>query len=217
MKTNYRLEMERVMKALETRGVRPRLLLHSCCAPCSSAVLETLDSCFDVTVYYYNPNIAPREEFWRRYQEQQRLIEEMSLRFRTEPICGDEDGDAFAVMARGLESEKEGGARCEKCFRMRLGKTAQQAKARGFEYFTTTLSVSPLKNARMLNEIGAEMAGKFDVPFLYADFKKKNGYLRSLELSRVHGLYRQDYCGCIYSRRERDERKKEKGCPHEED
>lgn len=206
MKINYQLEMERELKRLS--GRRPRLLLHSCCAPCSSAVLERLTEAFEISVFYYNPNIAPEEEFLRRMEEQARLIERLPHEGRIELIRGEYDAAAFEALAKGLEMAPEGGERCTRCFRLRLGKTAQMAAEGGFEYFTTTLSISPLKDAQRLNAIGGELAEQYGVSYLFSDFKKKNGYKRSCELSAEYGLYRQDYCGCVYSRLERERQKK---------
>ena len=209
MKINYQLEMERELARIKRDGRRPRLLLHSCCAPCSSATLERLTEVFDITVFFYNPNIAPEAEFIHRVEEQRRLIDEMPHAGTIDLIRGEYDDAAFYALAKGLEDVPEGGERCTRCFRLRLGRTAQLAKEQGFDYFTTTLSISPLKDAQRLNAIGAELAAQFGVPYLFSDFKKKNGYKRSCELSEQYGLYRQDYCGCIYSRMER-ERQKEK-------
>lgn len=207
MKINYQLEMEKELKRIQREGRRPRLLLHSCCAPCSSAVLERLTEAFDITVFFYNPNIAPEEEFVHRVEEQGRLIAEMPHQGKIELIRGEYDDAAFYALAKGLEDVPEGGERCTRCFRLRLGKTAQMASEGGFDYFTTTLSISPLKDAQRLNAIGAELGAQFGVPYLFSDFKKKNGYKRSCELSAEYGLYRQDYCGCIYSQREREKQK----------
>ena len=206
MKINYQIEMERELARIQATGHRPRLLLHSCCAPCSSFVLERLMDAFDLTVFYYNPNIAPKEEFLRRVEEQRRLIESMPHERPIGLIQGDYDDQVFYELARGHEQDPEGGARCTACFRLRLGKTAETAAQEGFDYFTTTLSISPLKDAQRLNAIGAELSAAFGVPYLFSDFKKKNGYKRSCELSAEYGLYRQDYCGCIFSRLERDRR-----------
>lgn len=211
MKINYQLEMEKELKRIQREGRRPRLLLHSCCAPCSSAVLERLTEAFDITVFFYNPNIAPAEEFVHRVEEQGRLIAEMPHQGKIELICGEYDDAAFYALAKGLEDVPEGGERCMRCFRLRLGKTAQMAREGGFDYFTTTLSISPLKDAQRLNAIGAELAAQFGVPYLFSDFKKKNGYKRSCELSAEYGLYRQDYCGCVYSQREREKQKMSPG------
>lgn len=206
MKINYQLEMEREIARILKDGRRPRLLLHSCCAPCSSAVLEQLTKVFDITVYFYNPNIAPEEEFLHRVEEQRRFIGEMPKEGTIDLIQGEYDDETFHALAKGLEEVPEGGERCTRCFRLRLGKTAQMAAEGKFDYFTTTLSISPLKDAQRLNAIGAELSAQFGVPYLFSDFKKKNGYKRSCELSAQHGLYRQDYCGCIYSKMERDRR-----------
>ena len=206
MKINYQIEMERELARIQATGHRPKLLLHSCCAPCSSFVLERLMDAFDLTVFYYNPNIAPKEEFLRRVEEQRRLIESMPHERPIGLIQGDYDDQVFYELARGHEQDPEGGARCTACFRLRLGKTAETAAQEGFDYFTTTLSISPLKDAQRLNAIGAELSAAFGVPYLFSDFKKKNGYKRSCELSAEYGLYRQDYCGCIFSRLERDRR-----------
>jgi len=207
LKINYQIEMERELERIAGFGIRPRLLLHSCCAPCSSYVLESLSEVFDITVFYYNPNIAPREEFDRRAEEQVRLVENMGLKDGVSVVCGDYDDEVFINLSKGLEDVPEGGERCTRCFRLRLGRTAQAAKEGGFDYFTTTLSISPLKDAQRLNAIGAEFAGQFGVAYLFSDFKKKNGYKRSCELSQEYGLYRQDYCGCIYSKQERERQK----------
>ena len=194
-KRNYDREMEAEISALN--GRRPRLLLHSCCGPCSSAVLERLTEHFEVTVLYYTPNIEPEEEYRHRLSEQERLL---SLLPGKIPLmkCG-YDHEAFDAFAPRMAEAPEGGERCLACFALRLDYTAEQAKAHGFEYFTTTLSVSPHKNADNVNRIGAEAGKKAGVKYLFADFKKRNGYLRSLELSKEYGLYRQNYCGCRYS------------------
>ena len=197
-KRNYQREMEQEIRHLQER--RPRLLLHSCCGPCSSAVLERLTAHFQVTLLYYNPNIEPEAEYEHRLAEQKRLL---SLLPEEVPLlpCG-YDHEAFAAFAPALAEEPEGGKRCLRCFALRLNYTADQARLHHFEYFTTTLSVSPHKDAEAVNRIGAAAGERAGVRYLYADFKKKNGYLRSLELSREYGLYRQNYCGCLYSRRD---------------
>ena len=207
MKINYQLAMERELAEIARRERRPRLLLHSCCAPCSSAVLERLTDWFDLTVFYYNPNIAPEEEFLRRAEEQRRLIAELPHAHEIQFRCGEYESEAFEALARGLEDMPEGGERCTRCFRLRLGKTAALAAREGFDYFTTTLSISPLKDAQRLNAIGGELAEQFGVSYLFSDFKKKNGYKRSCELSLQYGLYRQDYCGCRFSQMEREKKK----------
>lgn len=206
MKLNYQIEMEKELRRIAARGIRPRLLLHSCCAPCSSYVLELLTAALDITVFYYNPNIAPEAEFLYRAEEQRRLIADLPKQGVMEMIQGDYDAQSFYDLARGLENVPEGGERCTRCFELRLGKTARLAKEGGFDYFTTTLSISPLKDAQRLNAIGGRLAEEIGVPWLFSDFKKKNGYRRSCELSQQYGLYRQDYCGCIYSKMERDRR-----------
>ena len=194
-KRNYQREMEAEIGRLD--GRKPALLLHSCCGPCSSAVLERLCGYFRVTLLYYNPNIEPEEEYLHRLSEQKRLL---SLLPEDIPMleCG-YDHEAFNAFAPAMADAQEGGERCLACFALRLNYTAEQAKKHGFEYFTTTLSVSPHKNADQVNRIGGEAGKNHDVKYLFADFKKKNGYLRSLELSREYNLYRQDYCGCRYS------------------
>ncbi len=205
IKKNYQLEMERELEKIAQRGIRPRLLLHSCCAPCSSAVLERLTGAFDITVFYYNPNIAPEEEFFHRAEEQKRLIANLPHIGKIDFLCGNYDAERFFNIARGYEDVAEGGERCTRCFMLRIGETARIAKQQGFDYFTTTLSISPLKDAQRLNQIGAMLSERFAVPYLFSDFKKKNGYRRSCELSAIYGLYRQNYCGCIFSRREREQ------------
>ena len=207
MKINYQLAMERELAEIARREGRPRLLLHSCCAPCSSAVLERLTDWFDLTVFYYNPNIAPEKEFLRRAEEQRRLIAELPHVHEIQFRCGEYESETFEALARGLEDMPEGGERCTRCFRLRLGKTAALAAREGFDYFTTTLSISPLKDAQRLNAIGGELAEQFGVAYLFSDFKKKNGYKRSCELSVQYELYRQDYCGCRFSRMEREKKK----------
>ena len=214
MNRNYQKELERLILQLNREQERtdgsgarvPRLLLHSCCAPCSSYVLEYLSQYFSITVFYYNPNITDSEEYRRRVEEQKRLIGEMPVKYPVSFLEGEYDPRAFTEIARGLEQVPEGGERCFRCYALRLEKTAQLARERDYDYFTTTLTISPLKNAQKLNEIGEQMAEKYGCRFLNSDFKKKNGYKRSTELSKEYGLYRQDYCGCIYSKQERDRR-----------
>ena len=195
-KQNFQLLMER---QLETLKGGERLLLHSCCGPCSSYVLDVLTKHFDVTLLYYNPNIYPSEEYQKRLAEQLRLLDEMPFEKSVSYMACEYDEGEFLQAAKGLESEREGGARCEKCFRLRLNKTAFEAQKNGFDYFTTTLSVSPHKNAQMLNEIGKELEKEYGVKYLYADFKKKDGYKKSVKLSEEYNLYRQDYCGCRFA------------------
>lgn len=190
--TNFQIELD---KLLPTLAGRPTLLLHSCCGPCSSYVLEYLTKYFDVTVLYFNPNIQPEEEYRKRLEYQKRVLERFGVRLQE---CG-YSGERFDAAAAGLEGEREGGARCERCFRLRLEETARLAAAEGFEWFCTTLTVSPHKNERLLNTIGCELEALYGVRWLPSDFKKRGGFDRSLELSEEMELYRQSYCGCLYS------------------
>lgn len=176
-----------------------RLLLHSCCGPCSSAVLEHLSEHFDITVLYYNPNIWPPEEFEKRAEAQRQLVSSMEFVNPVKLVVTEYRPEEFDSAVIGYESEPEGGKRCRKCFALRLEKCARYAQDNGFDYFTTTLSVSPHKDAEALNSIGRELETSYGVKYLFADFKKKNGYKRSIDLSKQYGLYRQRYCGCIYS------------------
>lgn len=196
---NYQKELDRLISSLQKEGRVPRLLLHSCCAPCSSYVLEYLSEYFEITVFYYNPNIFPESEYTKRLLEQQTLISDMNFKHPVSFLAGNYDKDKFYSMAAGLEHVKEGGERCFKCYELRLNETAQMAAKGDFDYFTTTLSISPMKNAEKLNTIGKEVASRYGIKYLQSDFKKKNGYKRSIELSKTHGLYRQDYCGCQFS------------------
>ena len=211
---NYQKELDKLITNLQKEEKVPTLLLHSCCAPCSSYVLEYLSNYFHITVLYYNPNIYPESEYGKRIVEQQKLIGEMKVKYPVQFIAGDYDKETFYEMAKGLEEVKEGGIRCFKCYELRLRKAAEIAKANGFDYFTTTLSISPLKNSAKLNEIGLKLAEEYGVSYLTSDFKKKNGYKRSVELSAQYGLYRQDYCGCVYSMRQRQEEEKAKSKLH---
>ena len=206
-KVNYRLLMEREIAQFTKNGCQPTLLLHVCCAPCASGMLEMLCRHFRVTCFYYNPNISPREECEKREGELQRLVREIPLENPPRVLVGEYEPEAFYAAAHGLENVPEGGERCFACYRLRLEKTARMAAEEGFDYFTTSLSVSPLKNADKLNEIGAELAEKSGVKYLFSDFKKGNGYLTSIQNSRKYGLYRQDYCGCIYSKLQREREK----------
>lgn len=181
-----------------------KLLLHSCCAPCSSYVIEYLSQYFEITVFYYNPNIYPDEEYYMRVKEQQRFISEFPTKLPVHFIEGDFEKERFYEVSKGFENEPERGARCTECFKLRLGETAKLAKEQGFDYFCTTLTISPLKNAELLNEIGQELEKQYGVKWLVSDFKKNNGYLRSTEISKEYGMYRQDYCGCVFSKRERE-------------
>ena len=205
--TNYQLELDKLIKELQSKQTDaaypvPRLLLHSCCAPCSSYVLEYLSQYFAITVLYYNPNIFPEEEYQKRVAEQQRLIAELPAKHPITFIEGRYQPEEFFAVAKGLEDAPEGGERCLKCFRLRLEEAAKLAAEGGYDYFTTTLSISPLKNAQALNEIGQELAKSYEVSHLPSDFKKRGGYQRSIELSREYELYRQNFCGCVYSMRE---------------
>lgn len=204
-KRNFQFELEKIIEENQKNGVVPSLLLHSCCAPCSSYCLEYLSQYFKITVLYYNPNLYPVEEYDRRVFEQRRLVASLPVKYPVSLAEIKGEPEEFYSAVKGLESIKEGGERCFACFRLRLEKTAEYAKKNGFDFFTTTLTISPLKNAQKLNEIGEKAGEKFGVRHLPSDFKKKNGYLRSVELSKVYGLYRQDYCGCIFSKREREE------------
>lgn len=176
--------------------MKPTLLLHCCCAPCSSSVLEQLKEDYDITLYFYNPNIAPKEEHDRRAEELERLLKIVGQK---PAIYEEYNHEEFLSFVKGLEKEKEGGARCHKCYELRLRKTAQMAKQKGFDFFTTTLSVSPYKNAEYLNELGAKIEQEVGAKYLPANFKKKNGFLRVSQLSKEYGLYRQNYCGCEFS------------------
>lgn len=201
---------EEVIKENKSTGNRPSLLLHACCAPCSSYVLEYLNAYFNITLYYYNPNISPQSEYFFRLDELFRLTAEMPLENRAELLSEPYTPEEFLEISKGLEKEPEGGARCKICYRLRLEKTAQTAREQGFDFFTTTLSISPYKNAEWLNSIGKELSEQYEVPYLFSDFKKKNGYKRSIELSAEYDLYRQDYCGCAFSKAEAENRRLEK-------
>ncbi len=196
-KQNYQKELERILESEKHR--RPRLLLHSCCAPCSSYVLEYLSEKFLMDILFYNPNIAPMQENVRRREELERMTAHIG--FSGEVLCPVADEQEFYSAVKGLEDLPEGGARCERCFRLRLQKTAEMAKVGGYDYFVTTLSISPHKNSQLINIIGAEIGHELGIKYLLSDFKKRGGYKRSLELSQQYGLYRQDYCGCRFSMR----------------
>lgn len=201
---NYQKELDKTLEKLTKEERVPKLLLHSCCAPCSTYVLEYLSQYFEITVFYYNPNIYPESEYTKRIWEQQKLIDELPAKHPISFMAGPYDKERFYEMASGLEHVKEGGARCMKCYELRLREAAKIAKNAGFDYFTTTLSISPLKKAERLNEIGQRLGEEYEVEYLLSDFKKKNGYKRSIELSKIYGLYRQDYCGCEFSMENRD-------------
>lgn len=199
---NYDLEMTHQIDALKKKE---KLLLHACCAPCSSAVLERISKYFDITILYYNPNITEEKEYNKRLEEIKTFVKKLNLDNVT-VLPGRYNPEEFFDIAAGLEEEKERGKRCFKCYKLRLEETARQAEKLGFTYFTTTLSISPYKNSKWLNEIGEELNKVYNSTYLYADFKKKNGYKRSIELSKKFNLYRQDYCGCIYSKKEREQK-----------
>ena len=201
-KMNYSIETEKIIDYNKREQVVPSLLLHACCAPCSSACLEYLSSFFNITVFFYNPNISPKAEFDKRLAEERRLITEMLPDKNINVIEGTYNYNDFLDAIKGLENAKEGGERCFKCYRLRLEKTAHLAKEMKFDYFCTTLSISPLKSAQKINEIGFETAEKFGVKWLPSDFKKKEGYKRSVELSKQFHLYRQNFCGCVFSKKE---------------
>lgn len=209
-KINYQKLLDKILDDIKNAGKRPKLLVHSCCAPCSSYVLEYLSDYFDITVLYYNPNIFPKEEYEKRKSEQIRFINE---NFPSEQnskhvkfMDCDYEYKKYTAAVRGLENEPEGGRRCAECFRLRLSKTAELAKRGGFDFFVTTLSISPLKNAGVINKIGFETGEKYGILYLPSDFKKREGYKRSIELSAQYGLYRQNFCGCVYSKTEAEKR-----------
>ena len=204
---NYQRELDALITGFEKENKVPRLFLHSCCAPCSSYVLEYLSKYFEITVFFYNPNISPKEEYEKRVEEIRRMIGEMNFIHPVKMVEGTYDPQIFFRMAKGLEQVPEGGERCFRCYRLRMEEAAKLAKEGGYDYFTTTLSISPLKNAPKINEIGEELAEIYGAAHLPSDFKKKNGYKRSIELSHEYDLYRQNYCGCVYSRREAENRK----------
>lgn len=210
MGENYQLKLDKELERISGSNQRPRLLLHVCCAPCSSYVLEYLSRYFDITVCFYNPNISPRSEYDYRAHELVRLIGEMPLPNPVSCRISEYDPSAFLTIAQGLENEPEGGDRCTACFRLRLTETAKIAASEKYDYFTTTLSISPLKDAQRLNSIGLELAEKYGVPYLLSDFKKREGYKRSIQLSADYGLYRQDYCGCVFSKEEQRKHRQQK-------
>jgi epoxyqueuosine reductase len=202
-KINYQKELDTLIENLQKEKRTPTVLLHSCCAPCSSYVLEYLSKYFKISILFYNPNIYPLEEYSRRVAEQKGLISALKVKNEINFLEGRYDTENFYNIAKGLEDQKEGGERCFKCYELRLKEAAIIAKEQGYDYFTTTLSISPHKNAQKLNEIGHKLSEKYNVKYLYSDFKKKEGYKRSIELSNQYDLYRQDYCGCLFSKKER--------------
>jgi len=199
--TNYQKELDSLIERNTAENVVPTLLLHCCCAPCSSYVLEYLSRHFKITAHFYNPNIDEQQEYEKRANELKRLISEQPHIYPVTFTEGNYEPERFFETAKGYEDVPEGGERCFRCYRLRLAEAADAAKAGKYDYFTTTLSISPLKNAQKLNEIGAEESARVGVPYLFSDFKKKEGYKRSIVLSQTYGLYRQNYCGCVYSRR----------------
>jgi hypothetical protein len=199
---NYDLEMEKQMSNLKEGD---NLLLHACCAPCSTACLERLANFFKVTIFYYNPNITDESEYKKRIEEIKKLLTLINPKYKVELLEGDYDPNKFFEMAKGLENEPERGKRCYKCYSLRLEETAKIASKLGFNNFCTTLTLSPHKNANWINEIGEKLNNEYDSNYLYSDFKKKEGYKRSIELSKIYDLYRQDYCGCIYSKRDKQD------------
>lgn len=205
MKVNYQLICDREIDELTKDGRTPRLLLHSCCGPCSSYVLEYLSQYFEITVLFFNPNIYPAEEYEKRLNAQEKIISEMNFKNPVSLMTLPYGYNEFLCAAKGNENEREGGARCTECFKLRIGRTALEAKRLDFDCFTTTLSVSPHKNAALINKIGEEFSQETGVKFLTADFKKREGYKRSIELSKQYDLYRQDYCGCEFSIPEKEE------------
>lgn len=199
-KINYQKMMEQTISKIQSQDQVPKLLLHSCCAPCSSYVLEYLTNFFYIILLYYNPNIYPFEEYEYRAGEQKRLIEQLPHKHPVDLIVDPYEPQEFHQAAKGFEKEAEGGERCRNCYTLRLERAASRAKEQNCDYFATTLSISPLKDAFKINKIGMELEEKYGVNYLLSDFKKKNGYQRSVELSKQYDLYRQNYCGCVYSR-----------------
>ncbi|MGN1194519.1 MAG: epoxyqueuosine reductase QueH [Acutalibacteraceae bacterium] len=208
---NYQKELEKLIEKNQKEGTTPSLLLHACCAPCSSYCLEYLSDYFKITVFYYNPNISPESEYVHRVAEEKRLISSLNVKNKIDFIEGEFNPTDFYEAVKGLEDVKEGGERCFKCYRLRLEQTAKLAQKLGFDYFTTTLTISPLKNAEKINEIGEELSEKYGVMHLPSDFKKKDGYKRSIELSKQFLLYRQDYCGCAFSKAKRQKQVTDSG------
>lgn len=207
---NFQQKLDEKLVEITSEQETPNLLLHACCAPCSSYVLEYLAQFFRITVFFYNPNISPQEEFDKRVLELERFITEFPVVHPVQLEVGEYHPEVFLNMAKGLEQEPEGGSRCYRCYEQRLEETAKKCREEGYDYFTTTLSISPYKNAQWLNEIGERMADRYGIAYLVSDFKKKNGYRRSIELSQEYQLYRQDYCGCKYSKAERERMKQNK-------
>lgn len=208
MQRSYQKELDKIIEENKKAGATPTLLLHACCAPCSSYCLEYLSEYFSITVFFYNPNMYPGEEYDKRAKEVRKLISLLKVKNPISLVVADFDDREFYDKVKGLENCKEGGDRCRKCFELRLEKTAELAKEKAFDFFTTTLTISPLKNAQAINEIGEAMGEKYSITHLTSDFKKKGGYKRSVELSKEYELYRQNYCGCVFSKREREQAEK---------
>lgn len=202
MRENYSQQLSKLIEKLQKEGKVPHLLLHACCAPCSSHCLEYLSKYFRITVFYYNPNISPKEEYTLRIEEIKRFVQEFKSENEITLIEGKYEPERFFQVVKGLEQEPEGGKRCEQCFKLRLSEAAKLAKELNADYYTTTLSISPLKNAELLNKIGKEEGDAIGITHLPSDFKKKGGYARSIELSKEYNLYRQNFCGCVYSLQE---------------
>lgn len=211
--TNFQQKLEGILEKINSeneKGKRaPKLLLHSCCAPCSSYVMEYLAEYFQITILFYNPNISEEKEYLKRVQELKRLIDEMQLKNPVSFMEGEYSPQEYFRAVKGLEHLGERSERCYACYKLRMDYTARIAKKNDFDYFTTTLSISPHKNADWINEIGQHLSGEYAISYLYADFKKRNGYKRSIELSKEYHLYRQDFCGCVYSKAEEEKRKRE--------
>lgn len=197
--TNYQTTLESELIILKRSGIKPKLLLHACCAPCSSYVIEYIQEHFFITVYFFNPNIYPEKEYFRRLEELQKFLSDFKTESKVELIEEKYSPLQFAACIKGYEAEKEGGERCFRCFDLRLSKTAEKAKELNFDYFTTTLTISPHKNSDVINQKGIELSAAHDIKYLVSDYKKKGGFKRSIELSREYGLYRQEYCGCEFS------------------
>lgn len=200
MKINYQLEFDKIIEEVKKLPIKPKILLHSCCGPCSTAVIEQLLPYFSITIFYYNPNVEPLDEYNHRKAEQLRLLKELNQENKIDFLDCDYDNPKYHQTVKGLEEEKEGGARCNVCFHLRMYETAKKAQAKQFDYFGTTLTVSPHKNSQIINAIGAKIEKELNIKYLYADFKKRSGYLRSIELAKKYDLYRQDYCGCLYAK-----------------
>ena len=209
MKINYDLKMEEILKEIRESGERKRLLIHSCSGPCSSLVLEYLKDYFKIDIYFYNPNITFDYEYYARIVEQKEMLEKLEWDMNVIEGMYDPKEDFFKKI-KGLENEPEGGARCYSCYDIRIGETAKKAKEEGYDFFTTVLSISPMKNVNYINEIGEKYSKEYEIPFLFADFKKKNRYLRSVQISKELDMYRQEYCGCVFSKVEKEKRDREK-------